>query len=206
MIGIYGGTFDPVHYGHLRTALEVKEIFSLTEIRLMPCAQPAHKSTPTSTPEQRLEMLVQATQGESGLVVDKCELDRLGTSYMVDTLHLIRNEIVNEPLLLFMGIDAFTKITSWQRWKSLFDYAHLVVMTRPNYQQPLLSQWLQLKLTATRGTLVNKAAGNLFFQSVTRLDISATTIRQLFTTGKTPRFLLPDNVINYIKQNKLYIP
>ena len=204
MIGIYGGTFDPVHYGHLRTALEVKEIFVLEEMRLLPCAQAALKTSGISAPVKRLEMLLLATQNHPELLIDQRELDREGVSYMIDTLKSIRNEILDEPLLLFMGADAFQNIKAWYQWQYLFDYAHIVVMTRPNYASLALCQFLNSKLTYSKDKLSNKASGFLFFQAVSQLDISATAIRQMVASRKNPGFLLPDKVIDYIKQNKLY--
>ncbi|PPD32864.1 MAG: nicotinic acid mononucleotide adenylyltransferase, partial [Methylomonas sp.] len=128
MIGIFGGTFDPVHYGHLRSALEVKELFGLDEVRLIPCYQPPHRDQPKASATMRLQMLQQAINHEPGLVVDSRELNRAGPSYMVDTLKSLREEFSEQTLLLFIGSDAFENLTSWHRWQQLFDYAHLVVL------------------------------------------------------------------------------
>lgn len=205
MIGIFGGTFDPVHYGHLRTALEVKEIFALDEIRLIPCSQPPHRELPLTTPEMRLEMLNLAVKNYSGLVIDRRELDREGFSYMIDTLKSLRHEIPDEPLILFIGTDAFKGLTAWHQWQQLFDYAHIVVITRPGYKQQKLSVWLRSKLTDDSQNMQREQAGYLYFQAVTQLDISATEIRNIIGKGRNADFLLPDNVIEYIKLNKLYI-
>ncbi len=204
MIGVYGGTFNPVHYGHLRTALEVKEIFALDEIRLIPCHLPPHREQPDVSAETRLILLQLAIEKSSGLIVDRRELDREGPSYMVDTLKSLRTEFVDCPLLLFIGADAFAKLNLWYRWRHLFDYAHIVVMTRPGYKRHALCDFLNSRLTDQREKLKKQAAGCLFFQNVTQLDISATVIRKLLANGKDPRFLLPDAVIRYIKQHKLY--
>lgn len=204
MIGIYGGTFDPVHYGHLRTALEAKEIFALEQMRLLPCGQAALKTTDISTPEKRLEMLLLATQNHTELRIDRRELERKGVSYMIDTLKSIRNEIADTPLLLFMGTDAFQNIKAWYQWQYLFDYAHIVVMTRPNYAPSDLCLFLNSKVAQSKDELSRKPAGHLLFQTVSQLDISASAIRQIIVSGKNPGFLLPDKVIDYIKQNKLY--
>jgi nicotinate-nucleotide adenylyltransferase len=204
MIGIYGGTFDPVHYGHLRTALEVKELFDLDEIRLIPCSQPAHRESPLTPPEMRFEMLNLAVKNQPGLIVDRRELDRDGLSYMIDTLQSISNENPDTSLLLFMGTDAFKGLKDWYQWQSLFDYAHIVVITRPGYKLPVLSGFLAEKLVESPDELTKKPVGHLFFQSVTQLDISATIIRQKIEKGCNPGYLLPDSVISYIKRNKLY--
>ncbi len=204
MIGIYGGTFDPVHFGHLRTALEVKEIFGLDEVRLIPCSQPAHRNSPDSSPKMRFEMLQLAVKGQPELVIDRRELDREGVSYMIDTLKSVRNEFSNCPLLLFIGTDAFEGLSGWHKWQLLFDYAHVVVITRPGYRQQKLSEFLSSKLSDNAEKLNQEDAGSLYFQPVTQLDISATAIRNIIRTGLNPRFLLPDNVIDYIKLKKLY--
>lgn len=205
MIGVYGGTFDPVHYGHLRTALEVKQVFSLNELRFIPCAQPAHREQPQTGAEHRLRMLELALQERDGFYVDRRELDRPGPSYMVDTLKSIRAEIEQRALLLFIGMDAFKHLTGWHRWQQLFDYAHVVVMTRPGFDQQKLEDFFKQRRVDDRLSLSQQAAGLLFFQSVTQLDISATAIRQIIAEAKDPGFLLPDKVIEYIQKNSLYI-
>ena len=204
MIGIYGGTFDPVHFGHLRTALEIKEIFSLDEIRLIPCAQPAHREIPLTSPQMRLKMLELAVQDHQGLVVDKRELERAGFSYMIDTLISLKNENTTLPLLLIIGTDSFQGLEKWHQWQSLFDYAHIIVITRPTYQQQELSAFLTSKLTKNKDKLKSEISGYLFFQSVTQLDISASMIRDTIKEGLNPAFLLPNPVIEYIKTNQLY--
>ncbi len=204
MIGVYGGTFDPVHYGHLRTAMEIKEIFALDEVRLIPCSQPPHRETPLTSPEMRLTMLELAVQNQSGLVIDRRELDREGYSYMVDTLKSLRKELADKSLLLIIGTDAFEGLEAWYQWQQLFDYAHIVVITRPGYKLKKLSGFLASKLTESRGSLKGDNSGYMFFQSVTQLDISATVIRNIIKEGQNPGYLLPDNIINYIKKNKLY--
>lgn len=205
MIGIYGGTFDPVHYGHLRTALEVKEIFALDEMRLIPCYQPVHRESPDTTAEQRFDMLTLAVNKTQGMSVDRRELDREGYSYMVDTLKSLSAELGQTPLLLFMGTDAFKGLTSWYQWQQLFDYAHVVVITRPGYKHTILSDFLSSRLTENKDNLRRCDSGYLFFQSVTQLDISATVIRKLIKKGLNPRFLLPDNIVDFIHKNKLYL-
>lgn len=205
MIGVYGGTFNPVHYGHLRTAVEVQEFFSLGEVRLIPCSQPAHRETPEASADIRLNMLKLAVLNQPNLAVDRRELDRGGYSYMVDTLRSLKAEIPDESLCLFIGTDAFSGLASWHQWQQLFDYAHIVVITRPSYKSPTLTDFLSAKVTKNRDNLVRNQSGYLFFQSVTQLDISATLIRNKVKEGLNTRFLLPDNVIEYIENNKLYL-
>lgn len=204
MIGIFGGTFDPVHYGHLRSALEVKELFGLSEVRLIPSSLPPHRTQPVATAAQRLQMLELAIKKQPDLIVDTRELDREGHSYMVDTLCSLRKDFPGQTLLLFIGSDAFSGLKFWHRWRHLFDYAHIVVMTRPGFAMSALGDTYQARLTADKVQLEQSTAGKLFFQAVTQLDISATAIRQMIAENRNPGFLLPDAVIEYIRSNRLY--
>jgi len=204
-IGIYGGTFNPVHYGHLRTALEVKELFELEQLRLIPCRLPPHRDQPDVDGEMRLAMLQLAIADTSGLLADRRELDREGPSYMVDTLTSLRTENPDKGLMLFIGADAFAGLERWHQWRKLFDYAHVVVMTRPACPMPAMSDFLRGRLCDDLDQLLKQTAGNLYFQAVTALDISATQIRRLILAGRNPRFLLPDPVIAYIRQHQLYL-
>lgn len=204
MIGILGGTFDPIHYGHLRSALELKELFELDHVRLIPCAQPVHRDSPTATATQRLEMLQLAVKNQTDFIVDTQELQRAGGSYTFDTLTALRSNYPNVPLLLFIGSDAFNDFTTWFRWKELFDLAHVVVITRPNAALNPLNEFFKIHLTNDKKILKQEVAGLLFFQQITQLEISATAIRGMITIRKNPRFLLPDAVIDYIYQHQLY--
>ena len=204
MIGILGGTFDPIHYGHLRSALELKELFELDHVRLIPCAQPVHRDSPTATATQRLEMLQLAVKNQTDFIVDTQELQRAGGSYTFDTLTALRSNYPKVPLLLFIGSDAFNDFTAWFRWKELFDLAHVVVITRPNATLNPLNEFFKIHLTNDKKILKQEVAGLLFFQQITQLEISATAIRGMITTRKNPCFLLPDAVIDYIYQHQLY--
>lgn len=208
MIGILGGTFDPIHYGHLRSALEVKDIFGLAEVRLIPCANPPHREQPAVTAKMRLQMLELAIKDQPGLKIDTRELDRhdlhQAPSYMVDTLKSLRQEFLTEPLLLFIGSDAFIHLTGWHQWQRLFDYAHIVVMTRPGFETQQLDDFFKARLVGDINELAQASAGKLCFQQVTQLDISATAIRDIIARKQNPGFLLPDAVIEYIKQHQLY--
>ncbi len=205
MLGVYGGTFNPVHYGHLRTALEVKELFGLEQLRMVPCRLPPHREQPDADGETRLAMLELAIAGTPGLTADRRELDRNGPSYMVDTLASLREESPADGIVLFIGADAFAGLEHWHRWQALFDHAHIVVMTRPACKMPEMTVFLHERLCEDRRQLMHQPAGLLFFQAVTALDISATMIRRLIAEGRNPKFLLPDNVIAYIRQHQLYL-
>jgi nicotinate-nucleotide adenylyltransferase len=204
MIGVFGGTFDPVHFGHLRAALEVKESLALTQVLLIPSAQPPHRDQPGVSAESRLQMLELAVAGQPDFTIDNRELLRAGRSYMVDTLQSLRLDFPEQSLLLIIGMDAFAKLESWYHWQQLFDFAHVIVMTRPNYQLPSLTAFLAARHNQQTAALQIKKSGNLHFLPVTALDISATAIRSIFAQQRNPKYLLPDAVIDYINQHNLY--
>lgn len=207
MIGVYGGTFNPIHFGHLRTALEVKEALKLDEVRLLPSRQPPHRESPEVSAEQRLKMLQLAIEGESSFRIDTREIKREGPSYMVDTLLSIRKEMPDTPLCLILGIDAFQGLPAWHRWRELWDLAHLIVMQRPGYSPEVgekLSSYLKERQVSDSSQLTQARAGFIFFQEVSQLDISASRIRKMIRQGKSPRYLLPDSVYRMIRQEGWY--
>jgi nicotinate-nucleotide adenylyltransferase len=209
VIGIYGGTFDPVHYGHLRSALEVKDALALKELRFLPCGLPPHRRMPEATAHQRLRMLELALlDAAPGFRIDTRELDRDGPSYMFDTLASLREEVADEPLCLVLGVDAFAGLPSWHRWRELFDQAHIVVMRRPDSPEPDFDDaWPGLmagRRVTDKGRLRLRPAGLVYFVEVTQLAIAATQIRRLIRAGKDPRYLLPDAVLDLIREQQLY--
>jgi nicotinate-nucleotide adenylyltransferase len=204
MIGIFGGTFDPIHYGHLRSALEVQEIFGLTKIHFIPSATPPHRNQPAANASARLQMLALAIQNQPSFICDTRELNRQGFSYMVDTLASLRQDFPDQPLLLFIGTDAFNHLTTWHQWQQLFNFAHIVVMTRPCFEIQQLDDFFTARYTKDKTELTKTLSGKLYFQAVTQLDISATAIRKLIAQKQSPRFLLPDAVIDYITHKQLY--
>jgi nicotinate-nucleotide adenylyltransferase len=208
MIGIYGGTFDPIHYGHLRTALEVKEAARLGEVRFVPCRLPPHRAAPEAEPEVRLRMLELALHdAEPGFRIDTRELKRAGPSYMVDTLASIRAEIGMRPLCLIVGLDAFLGLPRWHRWRELFDLAHIAVMRRPGAEPDFagdLAPYIRERRVDQAALLGLRPAGSIGFIDVTQLDISATRIRAAVKTGKSARYLVPDPVWHLIRAEGLY--
>jgi nicotinate-nucleotide adenylyltransferase len=157
--------------------------------------------------QHRFAMLQQATENISGFVVDRQEMVRDKPSYMIETLKSLRQQFRQQSLILIMGGDAFEKINTWFQWQQLFDYAHIVVMQRPgsdidNVNLPL---FLQVKLTQNAADLARKEHGCLYFQNVIQLDISATQIRQKVAQHESIDFLLPNNIIKYIRDNNLYL-
>lgn len=208
-IGILGGTFDPIHYGHLRPALEVLETLELAEVRFVPCRIPAHRAAPSVTAEQRLALVRLATAGQPGFVADDRELRREGPSYMVDTLVSLREELGETPLCLLLGADAFRDLPTWRCWQDLTRWAHLVVMRRPGAAQPLppvLEEFVAPRVFHDPLALRQEPAGGILFQPVTQLDISATRIRALLARGQSPRYLVPEVVLAAIHDRALYRP
>jgi len=179
-IGIFGGTFDPVHNGHLRMALEAKDNLGLDEVRLVPCHYPPHRDEPSLSSIQRLEILNIATKNLQGIVVDDRELKRDQLSYSIDTLDSFREELGDEvSLVLMMGMDAFVKLTSWHQWQRLRELAHIAVMVRPDSLPPqsgVLADWLA---NSDNPVIVKQqAAGGIILLEQSLLAISATAIRE----------------------------
>jgi nicotinate-nucleotide adenylyltransferase len=208
MIGILGGTFDPVHYGHLRPALEVQQALGLDEVRLVPCHIPPHRPQPQATPQQRVAMLQAAIARRPVFTVDERELARPGPSYTLDTLVSLRAESPGTSLVLLVGMDAFRGLATWHRWRELLDYCHMVVMTRPGATFPErgeLADFIGLHRVQDAGKLRTRATGRLLFYTVSQLDISATGIRQLLAAGLDAGYLLPDSVLDIIQREGLYM-
>ena len=207
MIGIYGGTFDPVHVGHLRTALEVSETLGLDELRFIPCQVPPHRPQPGATPLQRRTMLELAlADAPPGFRVDPRELNRPGPSYMVDTLISLREDIGSRPLILILGMDAFLGLPGWHRWREITELAHLGVMRRPGHEPrwPLeLEKEIHERLTYQATDLQSKAAGRALLLNVATRDFSQPTA-QSRRRRQNPRYLTPEPVARYIAQHGLY--
>lgn len=206
-IGIFGGTFDPVHFGHLRAAVEAREKLALSELRLLPAGCPPHRDTPGASPEQRLEMLRLAVACCDELRVDDREVRRPGFSYMVDTLAEIRRESGALPVLLVVGQDAANALDGWHRWRELFELAHLVVMRRPDAHfecRGELRAEFERRRVHEADRLHGAPAGGVLSVELTQLDISSTDIRERLAHGRSPRYLLPDAVLDYIRSQGLY--
>ncbi len=202
MIGILGGTFDPVHYGHLRPALEVQQALGLEQLRLIPLRDPPHRPDPQTTAGQRLAMLRAAVKDQPGFQVDTRELEREGKSYSVLTLHSLRQELgPARPICLLLGSDAFRHFPDWHRPDEILELAHLVVMERPGEAH---QEHYPDHHCADPGALRRQAAGLILFQTVTQLGISSTRIRAMIAAGSSPRYLLPDPVLTLIERDGLY--
>jgi len=207
VICILGGTFDPVHFGHMRPALDIQQALEIDCVHLLPCRVPPHRVTPLATAEQRLELLRLAVVDEPALGVDERELHRDGPSYMVDTLESLRAESGDEPVCLAMGMDALRGLHRWHRWRDIPALCHLVVMQRPGSPWPekgVLADWVNSARVTDVSVLNRKAAGCVIGIPVTQLAVSSTQIRDLLAAGKSPRYLLPDTVLNRIRQENWY--
>ncbi len=206
-IGIFGGTFDPIHYGHLRTAFEMLQALAFEQVRFIPSGDPPHRGKTYAPARLRLQMVEAATANEPQFVVDDCELARPGPSYTVDTLAAIREELPDASLGLILGMDAFLGLTHWHRWEELLRYAHIVVAHRPGWRAPDIGPLGEL--IADCGThkvddLHDQASGLIHIHAVTQLEISSTEIRELVEAGRDPRFLTPDVVRDVIVDSHCY--
>lgn len=208
-IAVLGGTFDPVHYGHLRSALELVERMALQQLRLMPCATPPHRAAPACGAEHRAAMVELAVKDEQKLVCDKRELDRPGSSYTIDSLIEIRRECGGAmSLSLVMGCDAVQGLTGWHRWAELLEWANVIVIARPGWQLPVqgpVADWLQRFRIRDTQSLAQLPNGRIFIEELRPLDISSTEIRALLRKGRSVRFLLPQAVLAYIEEHQLYV-
>ncbi|MGA7802488.1 MAG: nicotinate-nucleotide adenylyltransferase [Gammaproteobacteria bacterium] len=208
MIGLLGGTFDPIHFGHLRPALELQQGLALEHVRLLPARVPPHRDAPYASPMQRRRMVELAVRDQPGLCLDDRELQRDGPSYMVDTLRSLREELGERPLCLILGMDAFLGLPGWHRWDTLMGLGHLVVMRRPGWEPPgggPLKALIDACQVQTAGEMQERAAGSLLFCTVTQLEISATYIREQLAQGRSPRYLLPDPVLEYLRDEHIYV-
>ncbi|NNK33317.1 MAG: nicotinate-nucleotide adenylyltransferase [Xanthomonadales bacterium] len=206
-IAILGGTFDPVHNGHLRAALEVREQFGLDEIRLLPAGTPPHRPAPEASAGHRLAMLQQVAAVYPGFRVDDREIRRAGYSYMVDTLEEIRAEAGAAPVLLAIGQDAANALDRWHEWERLFDLAHLVVMCRPDSRAEYgdgLSEQMERRRCPDSADLLSSPAGRVCSMAITQLDVSATAIREAIRAGRSLAFLVPGSVRDYLREQDLY--
>ena len=208
MIGILGGTFDPIHYGHLRTALDVQQRLSLDQVRFIPCGEPPHRIAPIAEPLQRLAMVRAAIAGQKKFVADDRELRRDGPSYMVDTLISLKKDFKDKSLCLILGTDAFNGLAQWHEWQQIFDLANIVVMRRPEADgKAKLNKYLfsQIKHRLVDADVLNKKLnGSICFVPVTQMEISATMIRQQWQQCNDIQFFLPDSVLTLIRQQNIY--
>lgn len=206
-IGLFGGTFDPIHCGHLRTAFELWQELSLAEVRFLPTGSPPHRDHLYASAELRLRMVAAAIADQAGFVVDDREVRRSGVSYSVDTLTELRREHPERSLCLLLGMDAFLGLPNWHRWRELLELAHIVVAHRPGWQAPSKGPLGEIMVDHGTGAireLHRQRAGCLYVHAVTQLEISSTELRSLIVAGRDPRYLVPDAVRQIILETRCY--
>lgn len=210
-VGLLGGTFDPVHFGHLRLAEEARDHLGLMQVRWVPAGAPPHRSTPLASARERLEMVRLAVAGNPAFLVDEAEADSQGLSYTVDTLVRQRKALgPTRPLVLVLGLDAFRGLHSWHRWHDLLQLAHIALAGRPGYPldteslAPELASEFAARKLVDASALAGSPAGAIVQFDMTPLAISATDIRRRLAHGMSARYLLPDQVLDYIARNRLY--
>lgn len=212
LIGIYGGTFDPIHYGHLRVAEEIGEMADLREVRFIPAGVPRLRAAPVASLHHRVAMVRLAIGSNRRFELDEREVRRQGISRSVDTLREIKQELDEVGLCFITGADAFTKLAEWRCWRELFQLCHFIVAARPGHGLTISPDDLPEKLNhecagrwvSSADSLRQASSGFIFIAPTTLLDISATNIRARLAAGKSLRYLVPDAVLNYIGTNRLY--
>ncbi len=205
-IGVFGGTFDPVHIGHLRLALEAYEILNLSAVRIMPLNKPNHREAPIVNAAMRFEM-IRSVVDDDRLIADDRELRRGGISYTIESLEGLHAEFPDYPLCLLIGADAFHGLCGWHRWQELLQYCHLVIVARPDSDKaldPRLQRLLDSVGVTDPDILRNEPCGRIYFQPIPLLPISSTDIRERIANGRDISYLVPPSVQRLIEQHQLY--
>jgi len=206
-VGLFGGTFDPIHYGHLRTAYELWQSLRLAQVRFLPTGNPPHREASLAPTELRVQMVQAAISGNEAFVVDDRETRREGLSYSVDTLLDLRRDFPERSLCLLLGMDAFLGMPHWHRWRDIFDLAHVVVAHRPGWKAPITGPLGEIMVDRGTGSvreLHSAPAGRVYVHAVTQLEISSTELRQLILAGRDLRYLVPDAVRDLITTSGCY--
>ncbi len=209
-IGLLGGTFDPIHFGHLRMAEELAQSLKLDKVKFLPAALPPLKTQPSTSANHRSAMVQLAIANNAGFELDARELKRDGPSYTIDSLRSLRRELTeNDRLVWFIGSDAFKQFHRWHHWQDIIQLCHIVLVARPNDQlandlDPALLNFLQDHYTENSADLNREPAGLITMQAITPLSISSTALREQLTGHQSARYLTPDSVLDYIAQHGLY--
>ena len=205
---LFGGTFDPIHFGHLRTALELQEALKVPQINLVPAGEPVHKVSTGASAAQRFEMVRLAIDSEPALVADDCELISDERCYTINTLMNKRVEVGEAlPIILVMGMDSLLGIKRWFQWQQLTDYCHLLIVARPSYEPEFDSEiqsFMDQRKVEDLTELSTRPSGYLVMHQLTPMNVSATKVREIIKQGSNPRFLIPDVVWDFIKTERLY--
>lgn len=208
-VAIMGGTFDPIHNGHLRAAVEILDQYGFSELRLVPCFQPVHKNKPTIHPQDRLAMVQMACQSDERLKVDDREINRMVPSYTIDTLKELRTEFGQTvPLIMVLGMDSFLSLPAWKEWRSITDYAHIFVVSRPSWEPDFVSELADFYENSRADDIAELQSmpfGKVHLETLTPLSISSSMIRSLCRKKQSIAYLLPEKVQRFIEKNKLYL-
>ncbi|BBB24332.1 nicotinate-nucleotide adenylyltransferase [Isorropodon fossajaponicum endosymbiont JTNG4] len=196
MIGFFGGSFDPVHYGHLKNAAQLKTELGLSKLFLMPCAEPVHKEQLDFSVNQRMDMLRLAVKEFNMLSIDTREVEHNRDSYTIDSLKYIQSDYQNDSICLIMGMDSFNTLNSWKAYQTFYQYCHLVVIARPGALTH--QEKYGFKLTSAVSDLAKQKTGFVFFVNNQMLDISSSTIHGKICNHKNLSGLLPESLIDYI--------
>ncbi|MGG4607702.1 nicotinate-nucleotide adenylyltransferase [Providencia sp. Me31A] len=206
---LFGGTFDPIHYGHLRPVEALAKQVGLEKVILLPNHVPPHRPQPEASPLQRLEMVKLAIQDTPLFTIDTRELEKNSPSYTIETLVQLRQEMgATQPLAFIIGQDSLLSINTWHGWERILDNCHLLVCARPGYatqfSDPIMHAWLSQHQTLDPVRLNQTANGYIFIGNTPLVNISATQIRKKLNTGDSCSELIPDAVLQYIHQQHLY--
>ena len=214
MIGIFGGSFDPPHFGHIKSALALIEFFPFEQIRFVPCQISPHKNFVHASAAHRLQMLNLVSKGVVELKVDAIELNRSPPSYTIDTLIELREELGKQvSLVLILGSDVYLKFCQWHQYEKILSYCHLMILHRPGYELTVIKkdpdykcekEFLEHYSTEDITNLENMPAGKIYINELEKIDISSSEIREMIAAGEQPRYVIPGVIWNYIKRNKLY--
>jgi len=206
-IGIFGGTFDPIHFGHLRTGFELSQRLQLHELRWIPSGRPGHRDAPLASPAMRLAMVRAAIEGQSGFVADDREVKRERTTFTIDTLEELRGEFPEHPLCLILGMDAFLGLPKWHRAMELLSFCHIVVAHRPGWSLPAtgpLAELVAASGVSEMAPLHTALSGRVYVHAVTQLEIASSELRAILISGGDPRFLVPEPVRGIILETGCY--
>lgn len=210
MIGVYGGTFDPIHLGHINFASNIQSVISLKKIHFIPCGIPAHREAAAANNEQRLMLLEAALGNEPQYVIDDREIRRGGVSYMIDTLQSLKQDYPDEGLSLLLGSDAFLEFEHWRDWQGILNIANLIIAERPGFdssvflKEKTLSDLLERSYTDNKEIFQNSRNGKIWIEKIPQFDISSSQIRDLVKRGEPFTDFLHPKVSKLITEQKLY--